>query len=206
LWGIVLPFPRNTLRVFSLTSLLLMDNQVVTSDTFEALLSWLGITREEGAQKYETIRARLIRIFIKKGCTDPEDLADITINRVMGKVSTIRIDYVGDPATYFCGVARIVYFEYLRRKEFASEIAPVISPPEPVLDDTRKCLRMCLSQLPSAERELMLDYHVDETSGRIELRSQLASELGISSNALRLKVHRIRNSLEKCVLLCLMKR
>src|SRR5215217_6821129 len=85
----------------------LMNNQAITHDSFEALLSWLGSTRDEGAEKYETVRTRLLRIFMRKGCTDPEDLADITINRVIAKVSTIRADYVGDPANYFCGVARI---------------------------------------------------------------------------------------------------
>src|SRR5688572_831405 len=125
-----------------------MSNQVVTPDSFEALLSWLGTTRDEGAQKYETIRTRLIRIFMKKGCTDPEGLADITINRVLSRVATIRDDYVGDPAKYFCGVARMVYLEQLRRKEVASDTVAVAPIPEPVLDDARECLRSCLSQLP----------------------------------------------------------
>ena|SRR5215217_7358730 len=180
-----------------------MNNQVITPDSFEALLSWLGTTRDEGARKYETIRARLIRIFMKKGCTDPEDLADITINRVIGKLQTITTDYVGDPAAYFCGVARMVYFESRRRKEFAIDYTPVTLTPDIALNQARQCLRACLSQLPTQQRDLVLDYYVDEKSAKIKSREERATELGLSVNALRIRAHRIRGVLEKCVTECM---
>ena len=180
-----------------------MNNQVITHDSFEALLSWLGTTRDEGAQKYETIRARLIRIFIKKGCTDPEDLADTTINRVIGKLSTITPDYEGDPASYFCGVARLVYFESRRRKELTIDREPTTPAADLALDQARRCLRSCLAQLPAQQRLLVLDYYVDGEGKKIKSRQQLASELGLSVNALRIRAHRIRGILEKCVRECL---
>lgn len=180
-----------------------MNNQTITPESFEALLSWLGATRDEGARKYETIRGRLIGIFIKKGCTDPEDLADTTINRVIGKVESIRTDYVGDPANYFCGVARIVYLEWLRRKEITLETTPITAPLDIELKHTRECLHKCLSELAAPQRELVMDYYVDQKRAKIDSRQQLASELGISSNALRIRAHRIRLSLERCVFECL---
>ena len=180
-----------------------MNNQVITHDSFEALLSWLGTTREEGAQKYEIIRARLIRIFMNKGCRDAEDLADTTINRVIGKLSTITPDYEGDPASYFCGVARLVYFESRRRKELTIDREPVTPAPDPDLDQAKQCLRSCLEQLPSQQQVLVLDYYVDEKSEKIKSRQQLASELGLTVNALRIRAHRIRTSLERCVKECM---
>jgi RNA polymerase sigma factor (sigma-70 family) len=180
-----------------------MNHQVITHDSFEALLSWLGPTRDEGAQKYESIRTRLIRIFIKKGCTDPEDLTDITINRVAEKVSTISADYVGDPANYFVGVARHVFREWLRRKEISTEPSPVEPAFEIELDPARQCLRKCLGRLPDDQRDLVLDYYVDQKRAKIELRQDLAMELGVSANALRLRAHRLRSVLEKCVMECL---
>lgn len=180
-----------------------MNQQAITPDSFEALLSWLGPTRDEGARKYELVRNRLIRIFMKKGCTDPEDLADITINRVICKVPTIASYYVGDPAHYFCGVARIVYLEYLRRKEIAVDVTATTPAIDPALDRARECLRICLSQLPKEQRELALDYYVDEKSAKIKSRQELANELGLSLNALRIRAHRIRVSLERCVTECM---
>jgi RNA polymerase sigma factor (sigma-70 family) len=178
-----------------------MNRQVITHDSFEALLSWLGPTRDEGAQKYESIRTSLIRIFIKKGCTDPEDLTDITINRVAEKVPIPN--YVGDPVYYFVGVARHVFREWLRRKEIAVEPSPVEPPPEIELDAARDCLRKCLARLPDDQRDLVLDYYVHQKRAKIELHRQLALEVGVSANALRIRAHRLRNSLEKCVMECL---
>lgn len=180
-----------------------MNNPVVTHDSFEALLSWLGTTRDEGAQKYEIIRARLIRIFMKKGCTDPEDLADTTINRVIGKLSRITPDYVGDPDSYFCGVARLVYYESRRRKELTIDRESTTPAADLALDQARQCLRSCLAQLPAQQRFLVLDYYVDEENKKIKSRQQLASELGLSANALRIRAHRIRVMLEKCVRECM---
>jgi DNA-directed RNA polymerase specialized sigma24 family protein len=180
-----------------------MNHQAMTHDLFEALLSWLGPTRDEGARKYEIIRSRLIRIFMKKGCTDPEDLADTAINRVMVKLSQIKDNYVGDPANYFCGVARIVYLESLRRKEVNTDFFPVGSLTDTVLDAARECLHSCLGKLASEQRDLVLDYYVEEKRTKIESRRLLADELGLSANALRLRAHRIRAGLEKCVFGCM---
>jgi DNA-directed RNA polymerase specialized sigma24 family protein len=180
-----------------------MNNQTITPDSFEALLSWLGATRDEGARKYEAIRGRLIRIFLKKGCTDPEDLADVTINRVTDKVASIRPGYVGDPANYFCGVARIVYLEYRRRKEIAVEVTAITPAFDIDLNHTRECLHRCLSQLPVQQRDLVMDYYVDEKRAKIDSRQLLALELDVSANALRIRAHRIRVNLEKCVAECI---
>ncbi|HKV35581.1 MAG TPA: sigma-70 family RNA polymerase sigma factor [Pyrinomonadaceae bacterium] len=180
-----------------------MNDQVITHDSFEALLSWLGTSRDDGARKYELIRARLIRIFMVKGCTDPEDLADTTINRVIGKLSTITTDYVGDPANYFCGVARLVYYESRRRKELTIAPEPITPAADLAHDQARQCLRSCLAQLPAQQRGLALDYYVDEKSKKIKSRQELASELGLTVNALRIRAHRIRAILEKCVKECI---
>lgn len=180
-----------------------MKQQTITPDSFEALLRWLGPTRDEGAHKYEVVRTRLIRIFMKKGCTDPEDLADTTINRVISKLPTILPTYEGDPAHYFCGVARNVYFDYRRRKEIAVDVTATTPAFDPILDKARECLRFCLSALPAVQREVVLDYYVDEKSAKIRSRQQLALELGLSLNALRIRAHRIRTGLEKCVTECI---
>lgn len=179
-----------------------MTDREITSELFESLLEWLGPTREEGARKYEEVRNRLIRLFQKKGCTDPEDLADETVNRVTLKLPEIKETYVGNPIWYFISVARLVWKESLRLKEISYEHVPekVI---HPEVDAARECLRQCLTLLPADQRDLVLDYHVDSKRAKIDLRRQMAEELNLSTNALRLRIHRLRMVLEKCVLACL---
>src|SRR5262245_14742423 len=90
-------------------------------DPFDELLDWLDRDREAAAQKYETIRAGLIRVFIFNGFCDAEDLADVTINRVMRRLPTIKEGYVGEPIRYFYGVSRYIIRESNRRKEVATD-------------------------------------------------------------------------------------
>ena len=180
-----------------------MTGPEITSELFEMLLAWLGATREEGAEKYETIRHRLIRIFLKRGCTDPESLADKTLNRVTLKLPEIKDTYIGDPLWYFIAVARLVRLEALRVREVSYELVPdrVTATPDP--DIARECLQKCLGILPAEQSDLLLDYYINEKRSKIELRRKMAEELGLSASALRLRMHRIRVTLEKCVLQCL---
>jgi len=43
------------------------------------LLGWLSTNEASAAEKYEKIRARLIRLFVGRGCYEAEMLADQTI-------------------------------------------------------------------------------------------------------------------------------
>ena len=87
----------------------------ITQEPFDTLLSWLDPSRDTAGQKYETIHSGLIRIFISHGFIDAEDLADLTINRVIDRLPDIREGYVGEPVRYFHGVARNVIREARRR-------------------------------------------------------------------------------------------
>jgi DNA-directed RNA polymerase specialized sigma24 family protein len=174
----------------------------ISRESFEALLSWLDPDPEIAGQKYETIRAGLIRIFISQGLDDAEDLADLTINRVIARLSDIRIGYVGEPASYFRGVARKIILEARRRKEIA--IGELPERPSQIVDpsDEYECLLKCLKFLSREKRELILDYHVYEGHDKIVQHRIQAQERDITESALRVQVHRIRESLEKCVLNC----
>lgn len=177
---------------------------MITQDSFEALLNWLGPDREAAVEKFEAVRRRLIKIFVSRGCCDAEHLADEVFDRVCDRLPDIRGSYVGDPANYFHGVARKVYLESRRGKEIATGTLPRAAPaPEPEREDLwLACLRKCLKLLPRAQRELVLTYHAEEKRAKIDARTRLAGELGLTANALRLRAHRIRVSLEQCVLRC----
>ena len=179
-----------------------MTDPEITTELFEALLEWLGPDREKAAEKYETIRTRLIKIFVKKGCSDPDTLFDTTVNRVTLKLPEMVAGYVGDPLWYFISVGRNVFREWLRVKEIPYESVPQqIVEPDP--DFALQCLQKCLDHLTAEDRDLVLDYHVDAKGAKIDLRRKLAEERGVTLNALRVKTFRLRSMLEKCVLECL---
>jgi len=185
---------------------------VLTQDAFDTLLYWLDADRERAGGKYEAIRLRLIKIFTCPGWSEAEDLADETINRVSARITEIAGSYAGDPALYFYGVSQKIHLEYwrkVRKRQAETEVdlaANALNPATEPADDIEaeyQCLEKCLEHLPSDNRKLVVQYYQQERQAKIEHRRRLAMELGIAVNALRIRAHRIRLSLEDCVQNCL---
>lgn len=177
------------------------QENTLTQAAFDSLLRWLDAEdREEAGKKYEAIRSRLITIFTCRGRHDAEELADETITRVTLKAPVLAKEYVGDPALYFYGVAQKIYLESLRKRS-------AVAPPPPVnseeVEREYECLERCMDELSPGNRWLVLDYYRDEKRARIERRRKLAERMGIAQNALRIRAHRIRASLQGCVEACL---
>lgn len=169
--------------------------------SFTELLHWLDPDRERAAEKYERIRSRLIMIFASRGFNNAEELVDLTFDRVAAKVHQLAKTYVDDPAKYFLGVARMVMREGARRP--THELLPVkMAGTDNVSDQRYSCLEKCLNQLSETDRDLVLQYFPSEKS-KVAWRKQLAQSLGVTSNVLRMRVHRIRRELEACVRECL---
>ena len=181
--------------------------QVLTQEAFDELLAWLDPDREQAGRKYEDIRNRLIRILMHRGCMTAEDLADKTINLVARKAFTIRHTYIGDPMPYFLTVARNLYSEYARSQPYFSELIPDLvsttADDAAELEAEYECLDKCLAELPAKKRELILEYHRYQEGAKIEYHKDMAWQLGIGLNALRIRMFRIRLHLRKCVDKCL---
>lgn len=181
-----------------------MNKEPPNQEAFDKLLAWLNSDREKAGEKYEKIRLRLIRIFACRGCSEPEKLADETIDRVMSKVDWLAENYVGDPTLYFCGVARNVLKEDLRDRANPRVLPPVLA----AADDSRQtqeydCLDQCMEKQPEHNRHLVLAYYEQERHAKIVNRSKLAEELGITLRALRLRIYHIRVQLRTCMEVCL---
>jgi DNA-directed RNA polymerase specialized sigma24 family protein len=179
----------------------------LNQEAFDELLAWLNPDRERAGRKYEDIRERLIRIFMHRGCRSAEDLADTTINKVARKVQELKVYYVGDPALYFCGVARNVYAEYSKipvELPVMPEILPVPLPED--LDESEsqhQCLERCLARMTPDDRELLLAYYREERGAKIEQHKEMARRRGVTVNALRIMICRLRASFKKCMQNCL---
>jgi RNA polymerase sigma factor (sigma-70 family) len=162
----------------------------------------LDPNRDLAGRKYEDIRRRLIKIFTCRGCIEPEDLADETINRVTSKLSEVKPDFVGDPGRYFYGVAVKIHFEYLRRKP-PPEVPAAPTDYDEAVETEFQCLERCMQKLSSENRTLVLQYYQDEKRAKIDHRKRIAEEFGIAINALRIRAYRIRASLQECVRNCM---
>ena len=64
---------------------------------------------------------------------------------------------------------------------------------------TLACLEYCLQQLSAENRRIIINYYQGEKGERIKNRKLMAEQLGIPANALRIRVHRIREKLEQSV-------
>lgn len=175
-------------------------------ENFDALLNWLDPDRDRAAIKYEEIRHSLINIFSWRGFKDAEDLADETISRVTAKVHEVSKNWEGDPAVFFYGVAKMLMYEAYRRDNRRGTLpenpsASVVTPDE---DDKAelKCLDQCLSELPAADRELILLYY-QQDEPKIRQRKELAKRLNLTPNTIRVRTYRIRIVLFDCIEKCM---
>jgi DNA-directed RNA polymerase specialized sigma24 family protein len=155
------------------------------------------------SKKYQQLRRKLVRLFEWRGAWTAEDLADETLTRVARKLGEgARID--GDVEPFARGVARLVFLEFLREQERDNRLKSSSPPPSaPAVNEIDlDCLDRCLEKIAASDRETILGYYADDAAGRIEARRTLATRLGVSPTALRIRALRIRDRLETCLQEC----
>ena len=180
-----------------------MKQHILTQTDFDTLLDWLDSNRTRAAERYEIIRNGLIQVFRNKGCAASEDLADETIDRVANKVKDIRASYTGDPSRYFYGVGKLVHLEYLKQPHLAELPPLLVAPQRHDVELQFVCLDECMNKLTPNNRSLVLQYYTDRKQAKIDARRTISKMLHLKPSALRVRVFRIRETLEKCVRECL---
>jgi RNA polymerase sigma factor (sigma-70 family) len=181
----------------------------ISPESFDEILTWLNPDREVAAAMYVQLRYDLAKIFTWRRCTDPEGLTDQVFDRVAKKVHDLRPIYEGDPRNYFHGVARNLIKEDLKKLKtqtsFKSDVpeTPADDKDAETADMRQECLHACLQALSAEKRQLIVDYYSREKQAKIDQRSELARQLGVSVETLRVRVYRIRETLEQCIERCL---
>jgi RNA polymerase sigma factor (sigma-70 family) len=183
----------------------------LTQEAFDKLLEWFDSDRERAGKKYEEIRQSLVKVFAWRGFNNAEELADETINRVNQKIDELTKNYTGDPALYFHGVARKLMLESGRQERYQQSLPEMIAAPTDIAPGSQpderervsECLDKCLAQLSQADRELVLHYYQEAKQMKIDFRKEIAKQLKLTPNTLRVRVHRLRTRIHKCMLLCL---
>ncbi|HMV50178.1 MAG TPA: CotH kinase family protein, partial [Blastocatellia bacterium] len=136
-------------------------------------------------------------------------LADETFNRVMRRLPQMIHTYEGEPARYIVVVARNLHLEYIKEMEKLESLPEhdhtslSIQQPDDSKEQDFACLEHCLRQLSAQQRKLVVEYYHESKRAKIDHRRQMADEMGINMNALRIRAHRIRAGLEECLKKCL---
>jgi hypothetical protein len=193
-----------------------LSDKEVPNNPFSSLLTSLDSNPEEAGRKYVKIHQKLTAFYDFKGCQDPGSLADQTLNRVQQKLTGNVV--VENIEAYIMGFRKYVLSEHKQKTQTSyipfddvdeSRIGfnrqRGISEAEAESDqDLRlKCLEKCLAELSAESRKLVSDYYEYDQGKKIEWHKQVAEKWRLTSNALRVRVHRIRTDLDKCMTKCM---
>jgi DNA-directed RNA polymerase specialized sigma24 family protein len=173
---------------------------------FTRLLARLHPDPDQAATEYQRLRHALEKFFDWHCAWPPEECADETLDRLVIKLATdVPVD---DVRAYARGIARLVLLEWRRRPapismdESRDYAAASLATEDDDSQALSSCFERCLGALSDQTRSLVLDYYVAERRAKIDNRRRLARSLGVSETALRNRVQRVRNRLERCVERC----
>ena len=181
----------------------------ISQPAFDKFLASLDPDQARAGERYLELRHSLLRILEWKGSQNPEEQADEIVRRVCRKIDEgVQID---DIFKYCHTVLKFVFLEGLKKPGLKLEQEgndehsfSRIVVPEPQGEDARMvCLEGCLSKLPTEKRHLIVGYYEGDQHTKIENRRQLAAKLRISAHNLEVRVSRIREKLQDCVIDCL---
>lgn len=175
----------------------------LTPANFERLLCTIHPDRDRAAVEYEILRLKITKLLEWRGCLAPEEFADRVFDRLAQRLEGgEKIERIYG---YCCGIARMLLLESQRHDERQSDAyrqfldysqdpaaAPDCAIPMHIFE-------RCLDRLSETARRMVLDYYQFRRTAKIDTRKDLADRLGVPMNALRLRVHRIRETLRKCV-------
>lgn len=150
----------------------------------------------------------MLRYFERHEIADADRHVDETLDRVMRRLDEGEV--ISNITAYIYTVASYVRLEAWKQQEQMRKAATEIERTAVVVhhnandpDPRQLCFDRCLRKLPLETRILIRDYYSEEGSLKIKLRKQMAQRLGIRLNALRIRAHKIRISLETCVRECM---
>jgi len=188
---------------------------IVTQASFDRMLQQLDPDRERAGERYEQIRQKLTKFFQWRGCTNPEEFADRTIDRAARKIGEGTEVHSRDVYLFFHGIAINVLREHwkdVQRVEVKSlddsvEFHKAVESSQGQDERAEKehkleCLDGCVEKLPPQQLLLITQYHQGEGGAKIARRNGLAAQLHMPLNALRIRAYRIRGELESCISEC----
>ena len=157
----------------------------------------LDITEDD----YRRLHASLSRLFRAWGLPDPENLASEVIRRTIVALHSGKD--VSTPLAFMKGTALHIAQEEKRRivneRNLTADLLRASMRSGRIVDGLEKKLDACLEQLAIEDRKLLEDYYKHDGPARIAAHKDLARQLGLSPDALSMKVYRLRRRLRECL-------
>jgi RNA polymerase sigma factor (sigma-70 family) len=159
-------------------------------------------------QKYQVARAGLVCLFRVRGLeNDAEDLADEVMDRVLRHLTEkASTDPIRDLSAFIFSIAKNVALESFRHQRTVSfdDERDTVSPAlwnngedQAQLEAGLKRLDTVLDRLPRSQRLLITRYYQYSKTEKIRDRAAIAQELGVTAEALRVRVCKIRRKIAK---------
>jgi DNA-directed RNA polymerase specialized sigma24 family protein len=176
----------------------------LSEKAFSRLLARFNADPTLAGEEYEKLRARLIYFFQRHGCRIPAELSDETIDRIARKIEEGCA--IADLSKFSFRVAWLVLQEHWddpRREwqQLDEGLSSSESNGEHNKEQNRKlaehrleCMKKCLESISPEDQELMVKNCTLKKDGKEEL----AKAMGLTINALRLRVFRVRKKLGRC--------
>lgn len=174
----------------------------LTSESFELLLKQLHSDRDEAARIYVSLYDKLVRYFEWRASNMSDSYADETMNRIARRIELGAT--ITNFQSFMFGVARKVVMEALKEREKEQKLLDHLSHTEPDHPCTHReyllaRIEASLLMIPPTGRRLLIEYYATGDDKNRKLRRELAQREGISLNALRIRVYRLRVILETYV-------
>jgi DNA-directed RNA polymerase specialized sigma24 family protein len=165
----------------------------LTKEEFDKLLQWLNPDRDRAAEEYESIRRKLIEIFVNYGSHTPDELADLTIDCVVRKLDKMRERNLSNPAKSFSRTAFYIMLEWRKKRKEVQLLGTETTQDEDLIDtDDLTEIDKELNKLELAELEGIserLKHLLNENT--LELNTKETDE----ASALRMKC--LKESLQR---------
>ena len=178
----------------------------LTKEALDVLLTRLNPDREQAGQSYEALRLKLSFYFEARQHQASEALVDETFNRLARKI--LIGEEIRNIDAFALSIARFVRLEE-RRESIPVSLDEILANVELKLsvsneqeneqsltDEARlNYMRQAVLNLPESTRQLLSEYYQITGSEQAEYRRKMAARMGISENALYLKIFRIQQRL-----------
>ena len=178
----------------------------LTASALDRLLVRLDPDPSRAADAYEALRLSLTRFFDWRGAHFPDECADETMNRLARRLDEGAA--VADIRSFALGIARLVLLEQARSPQVAAGRAGRAADRAGARRRSRpgaapaRCLENVPGVAAGGRAHAHPRYYQDQRRQKIDRRLRLATQLGLSANALRSRAQRVRDRLERCVRAC----
>jgi len=163
-------------------------------------------------ERFRSLQKKLIFFFERQRCSDPEELADETLERVVRKMC--EGTEIQDLLRYSYGVAKNVFREYVRREKAKhkylddqrhytkAEVEDDVAD-KAAQEQRLQCLEECKGRFNKQDYWILYEYYRYNGQRKLEHRRKMAEELKITRAALTLRVFHLKQRLRRCIDECL---